>query len=276
MIDLSKPLLVIYHFPCADGFTAAWIVRKYLKLNKFKGEITYYPSTYNSTLPDVSGRSVIISDFSYPREALLKMRQDSASMLVLDHHKSAAKALEGLDFCRFDMEKSGAGLTWDYLFPQTPRPWLVDYVEDRDLWNWKLSNSRAVSAALDTYNLDFGVWDRLSRRSVNTLIKEGKPILKYQGATLELLMQEAREVELAGHRVLAVNSSTLHSELGNKLAKGRAFAIVWRQRSDGIFTYSLRSDEQGLDVSTIASSFGGGGHKHASAFTSNTLLFQEI
>jgi nanoRNase/pAp phosphatase (c-di-AMP/oligoRNAs hydrolase) len=49
--------------------------------------------------------------------------------------------------------------------------------------------------------------------------------------------------------------------------------VGWSQRADGLFTYSLRSAEGGLDVSVIAKRHGGGGHPHAAGFTSAKLLF---
>ncbi len=57
------------------------------------------------------------------------------------------------------------------------------------------------------------------------------------------------------------------------LCQGHPFAVGWSQRADGLFTYSLRSAEGGLDVSVIAKRHGGGGHPHAAGFTSAKLLF---
>ncbi len=63
-----------------------------------------------------------------------------------------------------------------------------------------------------------------------------------------------------------VSSSTLISDVGHELAKGRPFGVTWFER-DGQRVYSLRSVDGGLDVSEIAKSFGGGGHEHAAGFS---------
>jgi phosphoesterase RecJ-like protein len=48
---------------------------------------------------------------------------------------------------------------------------------------------------------------------------------------------------------------------------GTKFSLVLSQRDDGIIKGSLRSEQyKGVDVSAIAHTFGGGGHKLASGF----------
>ena len=47
---------------------------------------------------------------------------------------------------------------------------------------------------------------------------------------------------------------------GLRLAKGKPFAVCWFERQDGAKVYSLRSTEDGIDVSEIAKRHGGGGH----------------
>lgn len=262
-------LLVIHHFPCADGFTAAWAV--WVKYP----DAEFFPAIHHRPPPDVRDRKVLMLDFAYPRYELIGMHEVAKSLTVLDHHKSAAKDLEGLDYCQFDMLRSGAGMTWDYLFGRSTRPWLVDYIEDRDLWNWKLPNSRQVSAALDCYEFKFDVWNDLARRSVEDVAKEGEVILRYQEKSISKLIQGAREVEFRGHRVLAVNSASYMSDLGSRLAQGWPFAVVWRQTELGTYAYSLRAAEgpQAVDVSEVAKAFGGGGHAKAAGFESSTLVF---
>jgi len=49
------------------------------------------------------------------------------------------------------MQHSGAVLAWQYFMPNEPVPDLLRYVEDQDLWNWKLPHSDAVNAAIATY-----------------------------------------------------------------------------------------------------------------------------
>jgi len=101
----SDKLLVLFHASCADGFCAAWIC------HKIYPDAEYVAVQYGQEPPDVKDREVLILDFSYPRKQLLAMRSAAKNLEVLDHHKTAAADLEGLDFCMFDMSKSGARLT---------------------------------------------------------------------------------------------------------------------------------------------------------------------
>jgi hypothetical protein len=52
---------------------------------------------------------------------------------LIDHHKTALEDLAGLPSLHTftDLERSGATLAWDYLFPDKPRPLLLGHIEDR-------------------------------------------------------------------------------------------------------------------------------------------------
>lgn len=49
------------------------------------------------------------------------------------------------------------------------------------------------------------------------------------------------------------------------MCKGEPFAACYMDDPSGR-TFSLRSAEDGVDVSEIAKRYGGGGHKHAAGF----------
>ena len=77
--------MCIYHGNCADGFGAAWVVRKAL------GEIDFHGAKYQEPPPDVTGKDVVMVDFSYKRPVLLEMAEKANSILILDHHKVLAR-----------------------------------------------------------------------------------------------------------------------------------------------------------------------------------------
>lgn len=79
--------LVIYHDNCADGFTSAWIIHKALPDAEFFG------AKHGEPPPDVAGRTVILADFCYPASILKEMSKTAASIIVLDHHKTAMESL---------------------------------------------------------------------------------------------------------------------------------------------------------------------------------------
>jgi len=259
-------ILCIYHKNCADGFGAALAVKKYADINKFQCE--FIPAHYGDTPPDVSGKDVFIVDFSYPRETLLELKEKAKSIKVIDHHKTAQKDLQDLDFCVFDMNYSGAVLTWETIFCTGRVPLLFKYIQDRDLWRWDMENSKAVSAGLQQLKQEFHLWERyLIAGNIPELIETGNIILEYQNKQIEkIINSEVQLTNIAGHNVPCINTTTLISEIGNELAKGQPFCAMYFETADKRI-YSLRSDSNGIDVSEIAKKFGGGGHFHAAGFS---------
>jgi hypothetical protein len=53
----------------------------------------------------------------------------------------------------------------------------------------------------------------------------------------------------------------------NMLAEGRPFGACYYDNAEGKRVFSLRSKDEGADVSEIAVAYGGGGHARASGFT---------
>lgn len=275
--QLSKPL-VLYHQNCMDGFCAAWVAWRALE-----GNAEFIPVQYGQDPPPhIEGRRVYILDFSYKRPVLTEMCKKVDKLFVLDHHKTAAEDLKAFDeqpeladhwcFIEFDMNKSGGRLAWEHFFPSKPSPWLVDYTEDRDLWRWKLRDSKEISAALASLPRTFESWECHhanfdgSPLSMTTWVEQGAAILRYQAQLVESICSAATERTMDGHSILAVNTSVLFSEVAGKLAEGKPFGAAWFQRSDGKRQWSLRSAPDGVDVSEIAKKRGGGGHKHAAGF----------
>ena len=79
---MTKPLC-IYHGNCADGFGAAWVVRRFVG----DGNVDFHPGVYQDPLPDVTGHDVVIVDFSYKRPVMEKLIDAAQTVIVLDHHR---------------------------------------------------------------------------------------------------------------------------------------------------------------------------------------------
>lgn len=312
-----KPDICIYHGNCADGFTAAWAVWK-----RFGDSVEYIPGVYGESPPDVTGKNVVIVDFSYKRPVLAEMLKAANSILVLDHHKTAESDLgdgyEGdsrffsmahfigridwkrygnnlsQDYCEnagkavytlFDMDRSGAGIAWDFFHPEKPRPRLVKYVEDRDLWRFHLEQSRECNAFIFAHAYTFGNWELLNTifesRPDEAAVGGGAIEKKHHKDVAELVAKLRREMIIGGHWVPVANLPyTLTSDAGHLMCAPYAtpnlqgevvtppFAACYWDTPDGR-VFSLRSDDTqgGADVSEIAKSYGGGGHKNAAGFT---------
>lgn len=278
-------MICIYHDNCIDGFTAAWAVWK-----RFP-DAEFIPASYGQEPPyeQCEGEHVFIVDFSYPAEKLMSLSQVTRSVVVIDHHKSAKEQLAVLpqlliDACytdhapglsaQFDMNRSGAGMAWDFFHPDTERPSLVDHVEDRDLWKFELDGTKEVHEYATTFDRTFEAWDELNeavnwRRS--EVIPAGTALLrKFERQIEEIVTSWEKKPHsgmISGYSVPFINESyCFASELGNRLSVGRPFAVVFRVSAEGTH-YSLRSQKDGgVDVAEIAQKYGGGGHRNAAGF----------
>lgn len=289
--------IVIYHSGCYDGFGSAWVARQHSPGG------TFIPAQHGDSPPDVAGKRVLICDFSYSRAIIEQMWSEAVFVMVLDHHKTAQADLDGLatdvDVGRelgeadgdrliitFDMERSGVGLTWDTLMPRQPRPRLVDHIEDRDLWRFWIPGTREVQAALSTMPFDFDLWTQFAdelEADPQAIEREGGAVLSYIANTCAKLASRARLVRFDDVDVWAVNAPPeLLSETAEllKAREPQLPILAWSWDGErGNFYCSLRSAEDGVDVSEIAQTWGGGGHRHAAGFRmaiAPTVIFRTV
>lgn len=275
--------VVIYHAHCSDGTTAAAIALDAL------GKCQLIDATYGEECPieELHGKDVLIVDFSYPRETLERIHAVAKSLLVLDHHKTAAEALAGLPYAHFDMERSGAGMTWDHLYPGEPRPYLVTHVEDRDLWRFANGNTKAFCAAFQFDQAACALpEDKVAQAQLMLhmdeadylkMVSEGSMLVESEARIVENICQQAYPLELLGTEFMCVNAPGVYaSEGGNYLVRtyGKP-AAVWYTDGHEV-KVSLRSRDDLTDVSDIARAFGGGGHRNAAGFRAGLMFYREI
>lgn len=261
--------ICIYHGNCADGFGAAWVVRK--RYAEVELPIFFHAGIYGQPPPDVAGEDVVMVDFSYKRPVLLDMASRAKKILILDHHKTAEADLIDLPAnveSRFDMSRSGAMLAWNYFFFDYPPPRLIEHIQDRDLWLFKLKGTREIQANVFSYPYDFEVWDKLMATEPEYMVAQGEAIeRKHHKDIAELVAVTKRRMVIGGYDVpVASLPYTLSSDAGHLMAKGEPFAACYWDTPNGR-TFSLRSSDSGVDVSEIAWAYGGGGHRNASGFS---------
>lgn len=294
-----KPDICIHHSPCDDGFASAWIVRRKWPDTIIKG------TNYGLPFPDIdiTGKHLLVADFSYKPEVLCELGNRAASIVILDHHKTAdadlkdfkigicggakfaANDIEGI-FCdfadlnrppivaRFDMGRSGAGLTWEFCFPDEPTPWLIQHIEDRDLWRMALPDTRRVSLLLRSYTYDFDIWTKLIEQddthSMSNLLADATSIERFYDQKLAEMVPTATLKAIGKWKGVPVAHApyAFASDLAHELLKSHPEAPFAAVIVDayGARTYSLRSEDSRQDVSEVARQFGGGGHRNAAGF----------
>ncbi|WP_421849849.1 hypothetical protein [Oricola sp.] len=285
----SAPDICIYHANCDDGFAAAYVIWK-----EWGNAVEFVACDYKHKPPDVTGKDVLIVDFSFDLGTMLAMARQARRIIVLDHHKTARDALCEVPRCpvkspmstivtaqgcetladglwvHFDMRKAGCRLAWEYVHgdSRTMPEWMV-CVEDRDLWRFNHPDTKKISAALRSHPRKFEVWDRFS---IFDLEREGRAIRRYIDQTVSNIADTAFTEKIGGHTVpVAACSYDFVSDVGHELLRRNpraAFAACIIRTRDGT-TYSLRSDDRRMDVSQIARAQGGGGHRNAAGFRVN-------
>jgi oligoribonuclease NrnB/cAMP/cGMP phosphodiesterase (DHH superfamily) len=271
--DEVNPLILFHGKGCPDGFAAALAAWRF-----FEGRGEYLGLDHGQVrsvadLPSLEGRAVYIVDFAFAPELLQVIDARCAKLVLLDHHKSAADALADFN-CRcgalyFDMHKSGARLAWEFFQPDEPVPPLVQYVEDRDLWNWKLEHSAAFLAALDMEAFDFSRWNAIAQMdepALDSFMARGAAMDEKFTKLAADIAEGAQEVVFNGERGLMVNAPGMfHSLVGEMLSqKSGTFALMWTANK-GVIKVGLRS-QRPYDCIPLATSMGGGGHAQACGF----------
>jgi len=291
--DQRKSAVVIYHKNCVDGFGAAWAFH-ILKEQDYPGGVTYIPAQYGDipgktfSIPD-EPEDLYILDFSFDEDMLCSLCSLFDKVVLLDHHKTAQESLSKLQAdefkpinleIEFDMNRSGAGITWDYFGPPNSRPPLIDYIEDRDLWKFKLPDSKQVSAVIRIEPFDFDNYtglDELLQNQHSLIFKVGAALLQQESRYHESIINECtRKIVIAGESGLVCNCPGFFaSEVGNVLAlKSQSYGATYYHDSNDSVRFSLRSIGD-YDVSRLAKLFGGGGHKNAAGFTLSDPLPKE-
>lgn len=269
-------LVVVYHYPCCDGFCSMYLFRlvfwdapKYIK--KIHEDVNGEP------IETFINKIVVFVDCTYPKDKLVEIATVAKRVIVLDHHTSAEFLTEliedGIVEGVFDKTHSGAVLTRNWLIDNCDLQLsdkffeLIDYVEDYDLYRFSLPYSRDINAGIRSFPYKVDAWDDMP--CIDDLKVIGKAVNTYRQKTIKDHYDKRFNIEIAGYMVPAAlcTMGEIVSDLGHELCIGYPFAVVITPYHDKV-KYSLRSDEVSkVDLSEIAVAFGGGGHQHAAGFT---------
>lgn len=271
-MDPNEVTVVIYHAKCYDGFCSALCA--YL----FNKNIKFYEGIYDGEIPNVENECVLICDFSYKKEIMDKLLQTTKKLVILDHHKSALDELQNIpnENKIFDLDHSGAYLTWQYFFPNQSIPKLIEHVQDNDLWIRKMEYTKEIISYLSSMSFDFVEYQKLLvDANLNNAINLGKKIMEDNDKYIQIKVKEAQSFFLKindkYYIIPHVQSYTNKSEIGhtiNETIKNIDCCAIYSYNKETNKTnFSLRSNDQNMDTTEISLIFGGGGHRNASGFS---------
>jgi len=277
----------ITHKNCNDGFHA-YLVAK-LAFPKIKCYFAGYDEDFDPEL--VRDKDVLITDFSFKRAKLLELKAVAKSLTLIDHHKSAMDEVGDLDFCHFDMNHSGAMLTWMKLFPGDRPPRILMYVEDRDLWKHELPYTHQVAAFMmnttneemeDIFNENVEILEAERRQVIivgtksdapnkpQSSNKEAKMIqgiadagttyMKLIDYQVQRVCKNHKAVTFMGKTAAIVNASHSHSEIGDYLCKLKnkdgtykyQMALIWAFEGGPRSKVSMRSSRDNPDAADVS------------------------
>jgi oligoribonuclease NrnB/cAMP/cGMP phosphodiesterase (DHH superfamily) len=268
MVSAVPRPLCIYHKNCLDGKAAAAVVLRRAP------DAELLPMQYREPAPQVEKRAVYVVDFALPLEAMRALKAQASEVVWIDHHATSQPIRERLGWGHLDTTTCGAVLSWRVLFPDRPMPAILPYIEDKDLWLWRLPDSRAVAAGLARA---FGGTDLAGLLDADParMAELGRGELAAQAARVQEWLRQGVEVRdpygLSGLRMLAVLANRDQNEIAEAACRpaaeggpGYDLAVVYWRRKDGTWVHSLRSAR--VDCAAIAERFGGGGHPASAGY----------
>lgn len=281
---MTKPVHVMSHSSCPDGFGAAFVAHQALS---DRHSIVHHPMAYDDPLPDdIDGCFCYVLDFCFPPDQLAELVRRAEGVVVLDHHQTAEGWLEeaagrGIltlygtiddwgdagDFpynlAVLNQNKSGVGLAQEWFDLHWP---MMDHLEDRDLWRFALPGTADVFAAVTSRPYDLDVWEWMVNQPIEVLKTEGEAINRYRDQLIDTAVASAWMISLpqVGEVPIAPCAYAIGSDVAGKLAEqhhsGMGMYFVAKHSSVRL---GFRSRNDGPDVAKIAGLWGGGGHRAA-------------
>lgn len=283
--------IIVYHHPCTDGLTAA--ASAYLKFRDtavyIKHSMERNRDYLNDLLPLLADgdAKVYFLDCAPVIEELPLFGKNQIQ--ILDHHLTNMQAYKDAVLpenvqAYFEMNKSGAGISWDHFHPEKLRPMMIAYVEDRDLWKFKYESTRAfnLGLALEEETLQRYSEILTDNYAVVEINKTGRFIEKYvDEKVLRACKHNVKIRQLSGFRTMFINATENISDVGNKALdlypNVEVAAVYQHYPTDNTYKVSMRSRQiDNVDVGALAKKYRGGGHRNSSGCVMTNEEFMEL
>lgn len=288
-------MICIYHSRDLDGWMSAAIVKLWHEQERCDGELELIGWDYGQPLPILSGEKhaeLIMVDISFPMGTMESLL-DPFNVTWIDHHKSAIEEsrnyfpkfnpFQGLQFSDY----AACELTWMHLFDGIKMPEIVRLLGRYDCFGHKGTDEELkvlefqYGARQEITNVDDAfkkLSDSLNNTGVemnilNRIWTKGKAIYEYLCTEAKGSYKKIFPIELDGYKFACINQERFNPiNFGIDYHKDGydGFACFWY--ANGRFSYSLYNDNGLVDCSVIAKNRGGGGHKGASGFVSDTII----
>lgn len=269
-------MLCVYHSADHDGKGSAAIVKYIYKDCELLG------FNYDQEIPydEIAKHDeVIVCDISFPMEYMFKLHHEK-NLTWIDHHASSIAAYEeylktdgglGIKGSR-EVGTAAIELTWRYFFPEKEVPEGVKLLALNDLFDLRDKRVRPFEFAFLSLGVNRPyekVWRDLFENNIDIplMVEKGNAILSYiKNRDYRLVRGMAFEGTYQNLRFIAANMAQAGSDFFESLdnINNYHFMISFSLNKRNKWNLSFRTTKEDVDVSLIAATLGGGGHKKAS------------
>lgn len=250
-----------------------------------------YGDNYEKTVfsvVDVDTEVYMVDFCLQPFDLMVGLKDSCKTLVWIDHHSEAIKLYDecGIVIPGIRIEGTAAcALTWRYLFNSKAVPPAVEMLGLYDVWKWHgIVDCLEFQMGMRLENNwpDSPIWNRLlpvhDAEVYRVICDSGATVVRYQTNQNEIHARSASfGVRWKGFRWIAINemfnNSNLFDSVWNPDIYDGMIAFGWRRDK---WTVQLYSPEGGIDVGVIATSCGGGGHRHIAGFQCNVLPFMKF
>lgn len=252
----------LYKSGCLDGLAGSWIARKAL------GEKLYVVCLRPGRefeIGRIRNKNIYVAGVGLPAEQVEDLIKHKNKIIIMSSNDTYAKQYE--KFMDGPPPKSCVMGVWNHFFPKEEPPIQLSFIEDRHCWDNKVPDSADWCTGAHFYGLGKDEFADTMEVDFNQVCDVGHTLNIQKASHVKRLSNNAKMLEVGGYTVPVVNGPNwLASDLGNMLAEGNPFAVVYYDtKTERVF--ELRSREGGVAVNEVAEKLGGGGQERAAGFS---------
>lgn len=286
--------IVIYHRADFDGIFCREIAKRHFTNIGWAAE--YIGWDYGDLVPAVGS-----DDNIYMLDISVDGLMQHPNLNWVDHHKSALEKygqlpgyqIDGVAACRLAWQYFGGVNSWpgnnvprkkDFIDRKVIEPLAVRLAGEYDIWDKRDPRAELFQHGLRSLELTEAVWENLLKCNgdddftVGTLLNRGEAVQYAKTQENEgIIKSYGFDVEFEGLKFLACNHARFNSHLftaGIRPDHDALLGFNWSGKDWRVSLYHAPGKEH-HDLSLIAVKHGGGGHKGACGFRSDSVLFMK-